>query len=47
MILKNLFGHYNSSAEGNNRKNKQMGLYQNKELLQGKGKQDWNKKTAH
>ena len=35
-----LFGHRVFSDKGNHRKNKQTGLHQTKELLQGKRKQD-------
>ena len=33
--------------KGNKRKNKQMGLYQTKEHLQGKGNKEQNEMTTH
>ena len=46
-MLEDLFEYHVYSGKGNKRKNKQVGLHQSKELLQGKGNQDKTKKTTH
>ena len=45
--VSNIFFGYVSSSKGNRSKNKQMGLYQTKKLLQSKGNQQQNKKAIY